>query len=358
MHQTQSSVESALIKRVPTNIITGFLGVGKTSTILQLLKNKPKSERWAVLVNEFGEIGIDGALYEGRYSEQQGVFIREVPGGCMCCTAGLPMRVALAQLLRRAKPDRLLIEPTGLGHPKEVLQTLMDESFQGVITMQNIVTVVDARQVSDSRYVEHETFQQQVSIADVVVANKQDLCSEDDKVALETYLKRNALCDVGLVFTEQGLIDHSLLVGSKLAASNRSLDGSTPHALMSTTEHSKHSFTTVIPECGFIKAVNQGEGFTSIGWRFAERFEFDRNSLFALLSGINAERLKATFITNDGCFAYNLTNDALTEIALEALDESRIEIIARELSVDWEASIFDCLNHVNLNIKTLISTAP
>jgi len=234
------------------------------------------------------------------------------------------MRVALAQLLRRAKPDRLLIEPTGLGHPKEVLQTLMDESFQGVITMQNIVTVVDARQVSDSRYVEHETFQQQVSIADVVVANKQDLCSEDDKVALETYLKRNAL----------------------------------PHALMSTTEHSKHSFTTVIPECGFIKAVNQGEGFTSIGWRFAERFEFDRNSLFALLSGINAERLKATFITNDGCFAYNLTNDALTEIALEALDESRIEIIARELSVDWEASIFDCLNHVNLNIKTLISTAP
>jgi len=74
MHQTQSSVESALIKSVPTSIITGFLGVGKTSTILQLLKNKPKSERWAVLVNEFGEIGIDGALYEGRYSEQQGTW--------------------------------------------------------------------------------------------------------------------------------------------------------------------------------------------------------------------------------------------------------------------------------------------
>ena len=87
------------ISAVPTNIITGFLGAGKTSTILHLLKTKPEQERWAVLVNEFGEIGIDGSLLESQHSEQHGVYIREVPGGCMCCTAGLPMQVALAQLL-------------------------------------------------------------------------------------------------------------------------------------------------------------------------------------------------------------------------------------------------------------------
>lgn len=68
--------------RVPTNILTGFLGVGKTTTILNLLKNKPENENWAVLVNEFGEIGIDGALMT-----DQGALIKEVPGGCMCCTA-------------------------------------------------------------------------------------------------------------------------------------------------------------------------------------------------------------------------------------------------------------------------------
>ena len=85
------------IEAVPTNIITGALGVGKTTQILKLLEEKPNSERWAVLVNEFGEIGIDGSLLE---TGRKGVFIREVPGGCMCCTSGLPMHIALNQLLR------------------------------------------------------------------------------------------------------------------------------------------------------------------------------------------------------------------------------------------------------------------
>ena len=106
---------------VPTNIITGFLGTGKTSTILQLLKSKPEHERWAILVNEFGEIGVDGSLFWGKHQEDSGVYIREVPGGCMCCASGFPVQVALNQLLTRAKPDRLLIEPTGLGHPVALL---------------------------------------------------------------------------------------------------------------------------------------------------------------------------------------------------------------------------------------------
>ena len=203
------------IAGVPTNIITGFLGAGKTSTILNLLKSKPKEERWAVLVNEFGEIGIDGAFFEGQHSEQQGVYIREVPGGCMCCTAGLPMRVALTQLLRRAKPDRLLIEATGLGHPEEVLHTLNDDNFRGIISIQKVVTLVDARQLKDKRYTEHETFKQQIATADIVVGNKQDLYSEQDKTALETYLRQHSLHNVKLVFTEQGLVDHSLLDGPK-----------------------------------------------------------------------------------------------------------------------------------------------
>ena len=103
------------ISSVPTNIITGFLGVGKTTAISHLLKNKPSDQRWAVLVNEFGEIGVDGRLMQGQYPEEQRVFVKEVPGGCMCCAAGLPMQVALNQLLASARPDRMLIEPTGLG---------------------------------------------------------------------------------------------------------------------------------------------------------------------------------------------------------------------------------------------------
>lgn len=331
------------ISALPTNIITGFLGAGKTSTILQLLKHKPRQERWAVLVNEFGEIGIDGALFEAQYSEQQGVYIREVPGGCMCCTAGLPMQIALAQLIRRAKPDRILIEPTGLGHPKEVLQTLNSESFHGVLEIQKIVALVDARQLSDSRYAEHETFQQQLSIADVIVGNKQDLYSECDKNVLKAYLEEHSLSDLKLVFTEQGVIEPSLLDGPNTLVPNSAL-GVLTNFYEHSSEDNHANFNAPIPECGFIKALNQGEGFNSVGWRFSSRFEFDKSKLFALLSGIDAERLKATFITGNGCVAYNLTRDALTEISFDRFDESRIEIIAGQLSGDWEASLFDCIS--------------
>ena len=95
-----------------TNLITGFLGSGKTTSILHLLAQKPADEKWAVLVNEFGEVGIDGALLA-----DSGALLKD-PGGCMCCVNGLPMQVGLNTLLRQGKPDRLLIEPTGLGHPK------------------------------------------------------------------------------------------------------------------------------------------------------------------------------------------------------------------------------------------------
>jgi len=336
-------IKNQPIQGVPTNIITGFLGVGKTSTILHLLSNKPSDERWAILVNEFGEIGIDGALFEGQYSESKGVYIREVPGGCMCCTAGLPMRVALTQLIRQAKPDRLLIEPTGLGHPKEVLNTLNEQAFQGVLSIQKTITLVDARQLSDKRYAEHDVFQQQLAIADVIVANKQDLYTQSDETALHEYLDKHSLNNASLVFTKQGVIQPSLLNGEQAIENKVLADTKHDHSTHQHS-HSDNSLDTSIPECGFIKALNSGEGFVSVGWRFSSVFEFDQHKLFAFLSGIEAERLKATFMTNNGDFAYNLTPDALTELAIESLDESRIEIIASEINSDWEEGLFACVN--------------
>ena len=188
------------IHAVPTNIITGFLGAGKTSTILHLLETKPTNERWAVLVNEFGEIGVDGSLFGGQHSEEQGVFVREVPGGCMCCTAGLPMKIALNQLLTRAKPNRLLIEPTGLGHPKEVLQVLSTEYYREILDLQRILTLVDARKLSDERYTEHEIFNQQIAIADIVVGNKLDLYQCEHKSKLEAYAKQNGSAEAQVIF--------------------------------------------------------------------------------------------------------------------------------------------------------------
>jgi len=330
------------LKQIPTNIITGFLGVGKTSSILHLLKHKPDNERWAVLVNEFGEIGIDGSLIQGQHSENSGVFIQEVPGGCMCCAAGLPMQVALNQLLTKAKPDRLLIEPTGLGHPVEILQILSDKFYQQILKVEKILTLVDARNLTDSRYTEHDTFNQQISIADIVVGNKHDLYQGDELATLERYVKKIVKNKVTVSFTEQGRIDPQWLQGETAAIAR--------HA-----HHHHHGSNNVdlnpldlnrmdIPEAGFIKAENEGEGFSSIGWRFDSHKVFNRKKLHVFLTGLNAERMKAVFITEQGIFGYNLTSDALTEIELDETMESRVEIIAYERDPQWQTNLLACID--------------
>jgi G3E family GTPase len=331
------SSKSSDIQAVPTNIITGFLGVGKTSAILHLLKSKPNNEQWAVLVNEFGEIGIDGALVQGQQTEEQGVFIREVPGGCMCCAAGLPMQIALNQLLVKAKPDRLLIEPTGLGHPKEVLQVLSAEYYQEVLSIHKTLTLVDARKLTDLRYTEHETFNQQIAIGDIVVGNKQDLYQHEDKEKLVNYVEGIGQGHAEVIFTQQGEIPFALLEGK--TKSYQKPDQSHHH------HHDSKPLASELPmpEQGFLFAQNEGEGFQSVGWRFSPDKVFNYQKLFALLTGLCAERMKAVFITDEGVVGYNLTSDALTEIQLDDCLESRIEVISDRVDKSLEAQLLDCL---------------
>jgi len=321
---------------VPTNVITGFLGVGKTSAILHLLSQKPVHERWAVLVNEFGEIGVDGSLFEGQHAKEQGIFIREVPGGCMCCASGLPMEIALNQLLAKAKPDRLLVEPTGLGHPKEVLQVLSAEYYKKILSLQKTLTLVDARKLTDQRYTSHETFNQQIAIADTIIGNKLDLYDNGGKARLINYAKRQGQAHVNVIFAKHGKIELSALQGS-IASLPSQLHHHHNHQLKSLAADS------IIPECGYIKAVNEGEGFSSVGWRFSPDKVFNREKLFLLLTGVLAERIKAVFITDIGIFGYNATPDALNEIELDDCFESRIEIISESIDDSLEILLLECI---------------
>ena len=330
--------DQGIVHAVPTNIITGFLGVGKTSTILHLLENKPGNERWAVLVNEFGEIGIDGSLFEGQRGDKQGVVIREVPGGCMCCAAGLPMQVALNQLLVKARPDRLLIEPTGLGHPKEVLNVLLSTHYRESLSLQKTLTLVDARKLSDSRYTSHETFNQQIAVADTVVGNKLDLYEDKDQEKLIAYVKKTGKAQVKVIFSQHGEVALSELEG---VPEEVLLDSSGHH----THEHQSRALAAdfEIPECGYLTAVNEGEGFYSIGWRFSPDKVFDHQKLYLFLSGLQFERMKAVFITDKGFFGYNLTLDALTEIKLDDCLESRVEMISDKAIDVLEPQLLACL---------------
>lgn len=315
--------DKSALRSIPTNIITGFLGAGKTTAILHLLKSKPATERWAVLVNEFGKVGIDGSLFKGQHSKTSGIFIREVPGGCMCCTAGLPMQVALNELLLRAKPSRLLLETSGLGHPRGVLEVLSSDYYQDVLNIQQCITLVDARKLSDPRYTQNDTFNQQIDMADVIVGNKRDLYKGGESAHLSSYVANRSGRGMTVMFCQQGKINPSILEGTSAVAEDTKWSNHHHH-------HSSLPLETeeqALPACGFLKAEHASKTYRSVGWRISPEYVFCRNKLFSWLDSLKAERMKALFITDQGIFGYNLTSDALNEFELNDCSENTIEIL-------------------------------
>lgn len=324
--------------RVNTNIITGFLGVGKTTLIQQLLKHKPAHERWAVLVNEFGEIGIDGAFYNGK--PENGLFVREVPGGCMCCTSGLPMQVALNQLLNYAKPHRLLIEPTGLGHPKEVMETLYSDQYKSMLNMCATLTLVDARHLQHTKYREHATYREQLQIADLIVAAKADLYSEQESARLSDYLETLEIAHKPVEFAQQGKINPTLL--------------SEPNSWQNPHHHPHHHHShaeladieATLKSQGFVSLSNKGQGFFSHGWIFSPERIFSYEQVLQALKLIQVERLKAVFITNQGAYTFNLADGELSFKQVTEAKDSRLEVIALdkqalvEIRADLESQLF------------------
>lgn len=304
---------------IPTNIITGFLGVGKTTAILHLLRHKPAQQRWAVLVNEFGEVGIDGSIMAGANTDQGGLFIRELPGGCMCCATGLPLQISLNRLLQQARPHRLLIEPTGLGHPEEIIALLRSDLYAQVLDLRATITLMDARALTDPRYITNPTFVQQLQVADFIVANKSETYSPEDRSRLE-----HSLADwfPGRPF---GYATHGQFELDRL-------DRPSAYPIAKRRDYAPASpFTVDLPEplpaCGYIHKSRTAEGYISSGWIFDPDFIFDYSAVLALLSGAAEARLKGVFITERGIYAFNKNGEVLTETELDDAEDTRFEII-------------------------------
>lgn len=344
-------------KNIPCNVITGFLGVGKTTTIQSLLKNKPASESWAILVNEFGQVGLDALLIESSINPQEkSVYIKEIPGGCMCCSAGLPMAVALNQLIKQAKPDRLLIEPTGLGHPKEIINVLSGDSYKGVLDIQNTLTILDARHFSDDRYLSSPVFQQQLSVADIFVFNKSDQSSARDKSRALSYLDEHGFEGVQTQETVNGELPIGLLSKVTEALNN------TPenNFLFSFKPlNSKNSDSSDITSFdGYQRHCKQQDAFISWGWVFEGtnlNNRFDLDLIESVLTNIylSVMRIKAFVYSQDQCLHVNIDKSDISfgrtdldadKEKLESEKESKIEIIAESSTCfeSLEKAILGC----------------
>lgn len=297
------------LRAIPTNLVMGFLGVGKTTAILHLLAHKPENERWAVLVNEFGSVGIDGAILGGR-----GAVVREVPGGCMCCAAGVPLQVAVNRLLRSARPDRLLIEPSGLGHPRRVLATLAGEHFRAVLDLRAALCLVDPRKLADPRYREHEHFVDQLQLADVLVANKTDLADAEDLQRFQRWANRCTPAKTVVARTTHGRVDPAWIDLPRH-----------PH---------RPPVTTVAP---------QDSGYHSQGWTFPATAVFDHTRLCTWIGETAPQRLKGVVRTERGWFVFNYSDGRLHVTATRPRTDSRIERLDRtEPATSFEAGLLAC----------------
>lgn len=301
---------------IPAHLILGFLGVGKSTAIMDLMQRRPEGEHWAVLVNEFGEVGVDGALMEAG-----GVAVREVPGGCMCCIAGLPMQVALNELIRREKPDRLLIEPTGLGHPSQVIDTLTGGSYERVLHLRSVLCLVDPRRLAEERVRNNVHFRDQAAVADVLVANKSDLCTDADQARFHEW--------AGAFEPPKALVAetaHGRLELDWLTEPHSDRQAGNPHA------HDHHhgaepAAELALSEQPWQRFRNSGEGHYSCGWRISPDYCFDHQGLQAFCHGGNWRRIKGLVRTDQGWVALNMAGDALSEASVEPGRESQLEII-------------------------------
>ncbi|WP_415714652.1 CobW family GTP-binding protein [Roseibium sp.] len=172
------------LKQTPVTVLTGYLGAGKT-TLLNRILTENHGKRYAVIVNEFGEIGIDNDLVVDSDEE-----IFEMNNGCICCTVrGDLIRIIDGLMKRQGHFDAILIETTGLADPAPVAQTFfMDEDVQAKTKLDAIVTVVDAKHLLDEIDRAHEA-QEQLAFADLVLLNKIDLVGEEDIAQVEARIR-------------------------------------------------------------------------------------------------------------------------------------------------------------------------
>ncbi len=170
-------------KPIPATILTGFLGAGKT-TLLNYILQQQHGYKFGIIVNEVGEIGIDGQLVENQREE-----IMQMNNGCVCCTVRKDLVKGVQKLLQRGGFDYLLVETTGIADPAPVAQTFLNiPQLTQFVRLDSIITVVDAEQIAH-QMTETETAREQIAMADFVLLNKTDLVDEPHLVKTEEKIR-------------------------------------------------------------------------------------------------------------------------------------------------------------------------
>jgi cobalamin biosynthesis protein CobW len=260
------SVRPSGLAKVPCTIVTGFLGAGKTTLVRHVLQNAG-GRRLAVIVNEFGDVGIDGEILKscGVESCPEDAIV-ELANGCLCCTVADDFVPALKSLLDRpSPPDHIVIETSGLALPKPLVKAFNWPEIASRVTVDGVVTVVDgaavaagrfaddpeaiARQRADDQSLDHdnpleEVFEDQLLCADLVILNKADLLSDPQRRDVTSEIGKTLPRAVKVVETQNGRVPIAVLLG--LGAGAESDLAGRPSHHDAEGEHDHDDFDTFI----------------------------------------------------------------------------------------------------------------
>ncbi len=256
------------LAKIPVTVITGFLGAGKTTLIRHLMAN-PQGKRLAVLVNEFGSLGVDGDILKSCADENCPVEnIVELANGCICCTVAddfIPTIEALMAL--PVRPDHILIETSGLALPKPLLKAFDWPAIRSRITVDGVVTLADAEAVAAGRFapdlaavaaqraadgsIDHETplsevFEDQIACADIVLLSKADLAGAAGLAEARRVIEAEAPRKLPILHMEEGRIDPRLILGLNAAAEDDLAARPSHHD--GSDDHEHDDFDTVVIE--------------------------------------------------------------------------------------------------------------
>ncbi|MCS0504392.1 cobalamin biosynthesis protein CobW [Ancylobacter mangrovi] len=266
-----SQTDPTNLSRVPCTIVTGFLGSGKTTLIRHILENV-RGKRLAVIVNEFGDVGIDGEILKGCGIEtcpEENVV--ELANGCICCTVADDFVPALDAILARSpKVDHILIETSGLALPKPLVQAFHWPAIRSRVTVDGVVAVVDGDALASGRVahdhdalaeqragdvqLDHddpieEVFDDQIACADLVIMTKADLVDAEGQVRARAALDAELPKGVSVVSVAQGRIDPAVLMGLGVGTEDDIENRRTHHDDEAEHDHDDFdSFVVEVPE--------------------------------------------------------------------------------------------------------------
>ncbi len=270
-----------MTEKIPVTVVTGFLGAGKTTLVRHLLAHAG-GRRIALIINEFGELGVDKDILAGCGDETcREEDMIELANGCICCTVADEFIPTMQQLLARPdRPDHIVIETSGLALPQPLIRAFNWPEIKSEVTIDGVVTVADAAALAEGRFaadeaavdalrsaddmLDHETplgelFEDQLVAADLVILNKADLVAADDLDTIEQHLRAEMRPGTGLVRARNGHVDVAALLGLGLATEDNLAGRESHHELEHGGEGHEHddfdSFSVIVDDVASREAL-------------------------------------------------------------------------------------------------------